>query len=117
MAKILTLNTKNGTKDYTIEDLSFINIICDLEDKGVNVFDMAQGNGNFKGRMKDIRTIFATIIGEPDLRKAGDIMSEHMANGGKLDDVFAVFTDMMQQGGFGSGQKKSEKAAQEKPNT
>lgn len=100
MVKNLTLKKDDGKEEkIDLKDLDFINVLCDLEDEGVNVYEMTQGDSY---SIKDIRTIFAAIIGEKDQKKAGSIMSEHMRNGGDIGDIFNVFMGMMTTEGFGN---------------
>lgn len=101
----ILLKLDKGDKVVQMADLDFINVMCDLEDKGVDVYNMAQ-DGSFGDTraMHTVRLIFSTIIGEKDERKAGKMLSEHIRNGGKIEDVFNAFSELMTSGGFGESQ-------------
>lgn len=107
--KQITLKLDNGKeKVKDLKDLDFINVICDLEDKGVDIFKMGTGQLEDLSNMHTIRLIFATIIEEPDERKAGKILSEHIRNGGNIDEVFTAFGELMESGGFGGSPETEE---------
>lgn len=83
---------------YNDKDLDFVNILCDLEDMDIDVM-------NFGGKdMKPFtlcRGIISVYTGEKDLNKCGKMLSEHLTNGGELDDILDPFTKAMEAAGFG----------------
>lgn len=106
----ITLKGDNGADvEYKLQDLDFINVMCDLEDKGIPIYAMAQ-NGALDGAhaMGMIRTIFSVLINEPDEKKAGAILSRHIRNGGSVDVVMDTFGTMMGNGGFGNNTESNE---------
>lgn len=108
----ITLKGDNGADvEYKLQDLDFINVMCDLEDKGIPIYAMAQ-SGALDGAhaMGMIRTIFSVLIDEPDEKKAGAILSKHIRNGGSVDVVMDTFGAMMGNGGFGNSPESNEEA-------
>ena len=99
----IMLKTDGGADvAYHIEDLDFINVMCDLEDKGIPVYAMAQTNSLEGARaMNMIRTIFSVLINEPDQKRAGSILSKHIKNGGDINIVMDAFSEAMGSAGFG----------------
>lgn len=102
----MLLNTANGTKEYNVSDLDFTNMMCDLEDNGVDVMKMMSGGTEEMKVFKTMRAILAALIGEKDLRVAGKIISEHLTNGGEMDVIFNEFTKAMSAAGFGEASEK-----------
>lgn len=108
----MILKTAKGTKEYKIKDFDFTNVMCDLEDRGVDIMKMMSADGLQDGKVfTTMRAITAALIGTDDLREAGKILSEHLKNGGDLDVIFNAFTEVMESAGFGeTANKKTEKA-------
>ena len=104
----MLLNTANGTKEYNVSDLDFTNMMCDLEDNGVDVMKMMNGGTEEMKMFGTMRAILAALIGEKDLRVAGKIISEHLANGGDMNVIFNEFTNAMSAAGFGAASDKKE---------
>lgn len=98
----------NGT-EYDTKDLDFTNILCDLEDIGVDI--MAMNTDDMKP-FSLCRAIVSVYTGEKDLRKCGKILSEHLKNGGSLDEILDPFTEAMEEAGFG---RTAEEEAQPSP--
>ena len=93
----------NG-KEYETQDLDFTNVICDLEDIGIDIMGMTGDN------IKPFtlcRAIISVYTGEKDLKECGKILSEHLKNDGTLEEILDPFTEAMERAGFG-------KAAEEK---
>lgn len=104
----MVLHTENGTKEYTIKDLDFTNVMCDLEDRGVDIMGM-MNNGLSGGKVfTTMRVILAALIGEEDLKKTGHILSIHLKNGGEMDEIFDAFTEVMETAGFGGASETEE---------
>jgi hypothetical protein len=97
----------NG-KDYDdIKEVDFTNVLCDLEDRGIDIMGMAR-----TGTMKFFslaRAIVSVYTGEKDLNECGKILSQHIKNGGDIDDIVVPFSEAMEAAGFGK------KAAEEEP--
>jgi len=97
----MKLKTAKGEKEYKVKDLDFTNVMCDLEDKGVDIIAMMEGE-DFGGKtFSTMRIITSALIDEPDLKKAGKILSEHLSNGGDFSTVFKAFEEVMETAGFG----------------
>lgn len=104
----MVLHTEKGTKEYKIKDLDFTNVMCDLEDRGVDIMGM-MNNGLSDGKVfTTMRVITAALIGEEDLKKAGHILSVHLKNGGEMDEIFNAFTEVMESAGFGGASETQE---------
>ena len=107
------LKTNNGVVEYMVDDLDFINIMCDLEEKNIDI--MAMMNGESGGRtFTFLRGIVAMLLGE-DERTAGKKLSEHIRNGGTLDDVMETFAGLMNAAGFGEAEQTETEVPQEIP--
>ena len=96
----------NGV-EYETKDLDFTNILCDLEDMDIDI--MAMNTDKMKP-FNLCRGIISVYTGEKDLRKCGKLLSEHLKNGGSLDDILDPFTEAMEEAGFG---KSAEEEAQQ----
>ena len=88
MDRLLTLNGKS----YKAADFD-LNLICDFEDRGISLDDI--GNKMFNV----LRQYVATSMGV-DAKTAGTVISEHLANGGRLDDISDVMSAAMEDSGF-----------------
>lgn len=98
----MILHTSKGTKEIKTKELDFTNVMCDLEDHGVDVMGLL--NEETREKMKvfsTMRAIMATITGTKDLETAGKMFSEHLKNGGSMDDIMNTFTEVMASAGFG----------------
>ena len=61
----MVLHTAKGTKEYKVKDLDFTNVMCDLEDRGVDIMGMINSDGIQDGKMfTTMRVITAALIGE-----------------------------------------------------
>ena len=90
-----TANIVINDIEYTIPALDF-NALCDLSDLGVDVINMNSDMGN---PLKLTRGIVAWITGK-DLKGAGKLLEEHIANGGEFDGIYEVFTNAISESGF-----------------
>ena len=70
-----------------------LNLVCDLEDQGISMEDFG------KKMFGAVRFYFAKCAGI-DSQTAGVILTEHIKNGGKLDDVMEVIMEEMKDSGF-----------------
>lgn len=94
--KNLTIRTNNGNVDFVIPELDFTNVACDLEDFGINLM------GDLDGKTLSIcRATLAIVTGEKDKKKAGLMLTEHLKNGGSLEDILTIFKEAMEDAGFG----------------
>jgi hypothetical protein len=84
--------------DYENKELDFTNILCDLEDIGIDI--MSMGSDNIKP-FTLCRGIVSVYTGEKELTKCGKILSEHLQNGGTLDELINPFMEAMEKAGFG----------------
>lgn len=94
----------NG-KDYGNKELDFTNILCDLEDIGIDIMGMSD-NGDIKP-FTLCRGIISVYTGEKDLTECGKILSAHLRNGGTFDDILNPFMEAMESAGFGGPAEKS----------
>lgn len=109
MKLTLTLNLDNGPKEFETKELDFTNVMCDLEDNGVDV--MAMLDDEERQHMKiftTMRSIISVIVGEKDMAKAGKLLTEHLKNNGKMDTIMKVFTELMASAGFGKAEEETE---------
>lgn len=105
----MILHTAKGIKEYKIKELDFTNVMCDLEDRGIDIMGMMNNNSFENGKIfTTMRTITAALIGEDDLKAAGKVLTEHLANGGQMDEIFNAFTEVMQTAGFGGAAETEE---------
>ncbi len=101
--KTLALQTAKGAKEYDLKELDFTNIMCDLEDNGIDVIGfMEQDDG--RKMFSFVRAIIGVLTDTHDLREAGRMLSEHLSNGGKLDDILDAFRGLMVEAGFGGAE-------------
>ena len=98
------LKTADGVVEYNVEDLDFINIMCDLEEKDIDVMNMMSTNENGGKMFTFIRGIVAMLV-NTDEKTAGKLLSEHMRHGGSLNDVMEAFAGLMNAAGFGEAEQ------------
>ena len=109
MSRTLTIRTSNGNIDYVVPELDFTNVACDLEDFGVDILsDSAESQP-----MSLCRAMIAIVTGEKNKVKAGMMLTDHMRNGGKIEEIMDIFKEAMQISGFGKA--NVETAATEEP--
>ena len=99
MDRLLTLNGKS----YKAADFD-LNLICDFEDRGISLDEI--GNKMFNV----IRQYVASSMGV-DVKTAGMVLSEHLKNGGKLEDVSDVMSAAMEDSGFFRATSESKETA------
>lgn len=88
MTKLLVLNGKS----YKAAEFD-VNFVCDLEEAGISLDDIG------KKMLSVIRMYVAVSVG-CDRYTAGRLITEHTANGGKIDDIINVFEAMSEESGF-----------------
>lgn len=111
--KFFILKTNNGDVTYPIPDLDFSNLVCDLEEYGINVYNLTQSDST--QYFSTLRAILAIIIKADDLTSAGKALTEHLKNGGETDAILEVFTEAMKQAGFGTTAEETTTEAEEQP--
>lgn len=109
--KFFILKTDNGDVTYPIPDLDFSNLVCDLEEYGINVYNLTQNDST--QYFSTLRAIMAIIIKADSLASAGKALTVHLKNGGETDAILEVFTEAMKQAGFGTTAEETETEAEE----
>lgn len=99
MERLLNINNK------TYKAAKFdLNLLCDFEDSGISIEDIS-------GKMFTvIRQYVSSSVGVTP-REAGILISEHIDNGGSLEDISDVMSEMMQDSGFFRKTSKSKDKA------
>jgi hypothetical protein len=100
----------NG-KNYELSEIDFTNVLCDLEDRGIDIMNMA-ATKNMKF-FSLARAIVSVYTGEKDLNECGKILSEHVKNGGKIEDIINPFAEAMEAAGFGREAEATEGTTEE----
>ena len=88
MDRLLTINGKN----YKAAEFD-VNFMCEMEDNGIQIEDID------KNMFKTIRMYVALSMGV-DVKTAGNEISAHMKNGGKLEEISDVMSKMMEDSDF-----------------
>lgn len=70
-----------------------INTVCDLEDLGINIENI--DNVPFK----TIRAYVSLCLGK-SVKEAGELINKHVAEGGKLEDVYLSFQKAIEESDF-----------------
>lgn len=70
-----------------------LNFICDMEDNGIQL-------ENIDKNMFKLVRMYVALSMDTDVKTAGKEITEHVRNGGALEDISAVMTDMMQDSDF-----------------
>ena len=100
IARTIQLNTNDGEQLFPVKELDFYNLVCELEGVGIDVMSLTSG-GLDRGKLfTTVRALLAVMIDVPQ-KEAGVLIGQHIANEGSLEDVFGVFTEAMQDAGFG----------------
>ena len=110
MTRALIFRGPNGEQNYFVKDLSFFNVVCDLEDQGIDLMGMANEGGAGGRNMSAARAILAVLIGVSKER-AGDIISDHLKYGGDMsvfNDIMDAFTENMKDSDFGQTQQNQQ---------
>ena len=101
ITKTISIKLDDGEKVFPIKDLSFYNLVCDLEGQGIDVMTLTEGSLDRQKLFTTVRALLAVMLGiKPEL--AGNYIEEHIRNGGALDDIFGAFTEAMTDAGFGN---------------
>ena len=99
MDRLLTLNGRS----YKAADFD-LNLICDFEDRGISLDDISNKMFNV------IRQYVASSM-NTDPKTAGIEISNHLNNGGKLEDISDVMTAAMEDSGFFRTKSKEQNQA------
>ena len=102
MDRLLTLNGRS----YKAADFD-LNLVCDFEDRGISLDDI--GNKMFSV----IRQYVASSMGV-DPKTAGAAITEHLSNGGTLEDISDVMSAAMEDSGFFRTASKNKTSAGQK---
>ena len=100
ITRTIVLKTSEGEQVFPVKELDFYNLVCELEGAGIDVMTLTSG-GLDRGKLfTTVRALLAVMIGVPQT-EAGRLIGEHLSNEGSLEDVFGVFTQAMEDSGFG----------------
>ena len=100
ITRTVAIKGSDGDQLFSVSELDFTNIVCDLEGQGVDVMSMMDGGIDRSKIMTITRALLAVLIDVPT-KEAGKLLTQHMANGGAIDDIFEVFSEAMADAGFG----------------
>ena len=102
MDRLLTINGKS----YKAAEFD-LNVLCDFEDAGIALDKIDTKMFN------TIRQYAACSMGV-DAKTAGREISEHLKNGGEMEDIANVMADMMSDSGFFRKKQTDEKTGNTK---
>lgn len=111
MKTYFTINKKR----YEAKEFDF-NLICDLQDMGVNMLDIRDIK---KSSLLTVRSYVALCM-DVDPELAGSEINQHVINGGDISEIMDVFQKMMSESSFfqalgqGEEEETSEKSAKKK---
>ena len=101
ITRTIAIKTAEGDQVYPVADRDFTNLGCDLEGEGVDVMSMLDGGLDRSKLMTMTRALLAVMTGVP-VKDAGRMLTQHLGNGGSLEDICGVFSDAMADAGFGT---------------
>lgn len=101
ITRTIKLNTDEGEQVFPVKQLDFYNLVCDLEGAGIDVMTLTNGTLDRTKLFSTVRALLSVMIGVPQ-EQAGTLIGQHIANDGSLEDVFSVFTEAMNDAGFGN---------------
>ena len=101
MTSLLVLKLDGGDRTFPTKDIDFFNLVCELEGSGVDVMGLTDGNLKRDKIFTTMRALVAVLI-NVQLDEAGKLLSQHLKNGGGLDDIMNAFTGAMEDAGFGA---------------
>jgi len=116
ITRTISIQTNEGAQVFPVADLDFTNLVCDLEGQGIDVMSMMNGGIDRTKLMTMTRAILAVMTGL-DVKDAGRMLTQHLSNGGSLDDIFGVFTQAMEDAGFGNRPTATTPQDHKKPQT
>ena len=100
MTSLLVMKLDGGDRTYPTKDIDFFNLVCELEAAGIDVMGLTDGSIERTKIFSTMRALLAVLINVQQ-EEAGKILSQHIKNGGSLDDVMTAFTGAMEDAGFG----------------
>lgn len=98
--RTINIKTNEGEQVFPVKELDFYNLVCDLEGAGIDVMTLTNGSLDRTKLFTTVRALLAVMIDVPQA-EAGKLIGEHLANDGSLDDIFSVFSQAMEDAGFG----------------
>ena len=102
MDRLLTLNGRS----YKAAEFD-INLICDFEEYGIPL-------GNIDSKMFNVIRLYVATSMNTDLKTAGREISEHLRNGGSIEEISNVMSEMMEISGFFRTESKDQKTGNTK---
>lgn len=101
-------------KKFEVKELDFTNMVCDLEDRGVDVISLM--NGDTTKIFSASRAIVSVLTGNNNIQECGSLITEHIKSGGDFNDIMQSFMEAMEKAGFGATAEQEE-TAEEEPQT
>lgn len=86
------MNIKVNGKEYKTAGITF-NTVCELEDNGIALADMAKKQTAF------IRAYFA-ICAKISVEEAGNELEQHIINGGNFNEIIETIAKEVEESGF-----------------
>lgn len=108
ITRTIALKLNDGEQVFPVKELSFYNLVCDLEGAGLDMMTLTSGGIDRTKLFSTVRALLSVMIGVPQ-EEAGRLMGEHLANDGSLEDIFGVFTQAMEDAGFGKAPQDHKK--------
>ena len=104
MDRLLTINGKN----YKAAEFD-VNFACDMEDNGIDFEHIDK-------KMFNLLRMYVALSMGVDPKEAGNAISEHVKNGGTIDEISDVMAQMMEESDFFRTEPKDkEKTGPAKP--
>lgn len=107
MTSLLVLKLDGGDRTYPTKDIDFFNLVCELEAANVDVMGLTDGNIERSKIFTTMRALLAVLI-NVQAEESGKLLSQHLRNGGTLDEIMNAFTGAMEDAGFGASQESEE---------
>ena len=105
----MTIQTNKGPKEIKVKELDFTNMMCDLEDNGIDVMALLDDEKRENMKMfNTVRAIFGALTGVSNLKTAGKMLSEHLMNKGTVEEIMDAFTEVMTAAGFGEASEEEQ---------
>ena len=101
MQSLMVLKLDDGDRTFPTKELDFYNLVCELEDAGVDVMSLTEGSIGETKIFSTFRAMLAVLI-NVDKASAGKYLSQHIKNGGSLDIIMDTFSKAMESAGFGA---------------
>lgn len=101
ITRTITIQTDEGGQTFPVGELDFTNLVCDLEGQGIDVMSM-MNNGLDRGKLMTMTRALLSVLLDTEVKEAGRLLTQHLRNGGSLEDIFGVFSEAMNDAGFGN---------------